>query len=222
MSVAHRFGKEGHAVALVSRRSEQHPGFVGELAGAGIEAAAFTADVTDPAQLRTAVEGARARFGRIDVLWFGPGAMDGPAAGDIRGISAAEMRAATETILLPAIDAVSLVLPELRERGSGGLLFAGGVSSVIPLPPLGALALTAAELRNYALTLHAALAPDGVYSGTLTIGGIIKRGDIHAAVRANPELVGGIDVPTPNPDDLAETARRLDSDRSALEAVASP
>jgi hypothetical protein len=50
-----------------------------------------------------------------------------------------------------------LVLPELTERGDGGLLFAGGLTSVVPMPPLAGLALFAAALRNYAITLHAAL-----------------------------------------------------------------
>jgi hypothetical protein len=70
--------------------------------------------------------------------------------------------------VVPAVDFASLLLPELTERGSGGLFFAGGLSSVAPMPPmppLGGLALASAVLRNYALTLHAALAPIGVYAG---------------------------------------------------------
>jgi len=43
---------------------------------------------------------------------------------------------------------------------------------------LGGLALSSAALRNYAITLHAALAPTGVYAGTLTIGGLIERGHL--------------------------------------------
>jgi hypothetical protein len=54
------------------------------------------------------------------------------------------------------------------------------------MPPLAGLALYAAALRNYAVTLHAALAPRGVYAGTITIGGLIDRGDIHTAMQQNP------------------------------------
>jgi hypothetical protein len=57
----------------------------------------------------------------------------------------------------------------MTERGSGGLLFAGGLSSVVPMPSLGGFALASAALRNCALTLHAALAPNGIYAGTITI-----------------------------------------------------
>ena len=67
--------------------------------------------------------------------------------------------------MVPAVEFASLLIPELTERGSGGLLFAGGLSSVVPLPPLGGLALASAALRNYAITLNAALQP-AASSGT--------------------------------------------------------
>jgi hypothetical protein len=81
-----------------------------------------------------------------------------------------------------------LLIPELTERGSGALLFAGELSSVVPMPALGGLTLATAALRNYAITLNAALQPVGVYAGTITIGGLIDRGDIYGAMQANPDL----------------------------------
>lgn len=219
LSVAHRFGREGYAVALVSRSSDRHPGYLRTLAGTGIEAAAFAADATDPAQLRAAISAAQERFGRIDVLWFGPGALDGPRPGDITALGPDEVRAMSAAMVEPAVDAVGQVLPGMRERGTGGLLFAGGVSSVVPMPPLGALALGSAAVRNYALTLHAALAAEGVYAGTLTVGGLIERGDIHAAVSADPSVAGGAMPPTLDPDELADTVWALHRDRDRPEAV---
>ena len=38
----------------------------------------------------------------------------------------------------------------------------------MPLPPLGGLALASAALRNYAITLNAALQPAGIYAGTIS------------------------------------------------------
>jgi hypothetical protein len=90
-----------------------------------------------------------------------------------------------------------------------------------PMPPLGGLALSSAALRNYAITLHAALAPDGVYAGTLTIGGLIERGDVYRAMTADPNVFGGATAGTLNPDELANTAWRLYQDRSDAEAIVS-
>jgi NAD(P)-dependent dehydrogenase (short-subunit alcohol dehydrogenase family) len=216
MSVAHRFGSEGYAVALVSRSPARHADYLNSLANAGVEAAAFVADAADPGALRSAVDAVRDRFGRIDVGYYGPAAV-GPMA-DIIGLDAAGAETALRGVV-PAVDFASLLLPELTERGSGGLLFAGGLSSVVPMPPLGGLALASAVLRNYALTLHAALAPIGVYAGTLTIGGLIERGDIHLAMLEHPDLFGTVSVSTLNPDELADLAWRLYRDRTEPEAV---
>jgi short-subunit dehydrogenase len=54
MSVAHRFGNEGYAVALVSRSAQRHADYLKSLADAGVDAAAFTADAADG--LREAVD----------------------------------------------------------------------------------------------------------------------------------------------------------------------
>ena len=74
-------------------------------------------------------------------------------------------------------------------------------------------------MRNYALTLNAGLAGTGVYAGTLTIGGLIERGDIHGFVTAHPENFGGTVPPTLNPDDLAAAAWEMYSTGDRAEAV---
>jgi NAD(P)-dependent dehydrogenase (short-subunit alcohol dehydrogenase family) len=217
LSVAHRFGGEGYAVALVSRSSTRHADYLRSLADAGVDAAAFTADATDPAALRAAIDAVRARFGRIDVGYFGPAAVT-QLSGDITTLDAAGAESALRGVV-PAVDFASLLIPEFTARGDGGLLLAGGLSSVVPMPPLGGLALFAAALRNYAITLHAALEPAGVYAGTITIGGLIERGDIHQAMKGNPDLFGGAAVETLNPDALADTVWRLYNERKDAEAV---
>jgi NAD(P)-dependent dehydrogenase (short-subunit alcohol dehydrogenase family) len=217
MSVAHRFGKEGYAVALISRSADRHTDYLRSLADAGVDAAAFTADAADPAQLRDAVDAARARFGRIDVGYYGP-ADFGSLFGDITTLDGAGAEEALRGVV-PAVEFGSLLLPEFTERGSGALLFAGGLSSVVPMPPLGGLALASAALRNYAITLNAALQPAGIYSGTITIGGLIDRGDIHRDMAANPDLFGDFTAATLNPDELADTVWQLYTVRTEAEAV---
>jgi short-subunit dehydrogenase len=217
MSVAHRFGAHGYAVALISRSAARHADYLRSLADAGVDAAAFTADAADPQALRAAVDATRARFGRIDVGYYGPASADA-LFGDITTLDAAGAEAALRGVV-PAVDFASLLIPELTERGSGGLLFAGGLSSVVPMPPLGGLALASAALRNYAVTLHAALEPSGVYAGTITIGGLIARGDIHDAVVGNQEMPAGLAAATLDPEELAEMVWQLYLDGTEPEAV---
>jgi short-subunit dehydrogenase len=214
MSVAHRFGREGHRIALVSRNGTRHPGYVASLEAAGIEATSHPADVRD----RDALLGALDAIGGIDVVYYGPGAMD-PSAPPTP-IIATDVTAAKDAMswVYPAIDMVGAVLPGMLERGAGGLLFAGGLSSIVPIPVIGNLAISSAALRNYALTLHAALAGQGVYAGTLTIGGLIERGDIHRAMTSQNDAADMI-AGTLDPDDLADTAWNLYTERDKPEAV---
>ena len=217
LSVAHRFGSEGYAVALISRSTRRHADYLASLADAGVPSVAFAADVTDSAALHRAVDAARSHYGRIDVGYYGPAGA--PPVGDITTLDAQSATAALLSVVVPAVDFASSLLPELTARGSGGLLFAGGLSSVVPMPPLGGLALASAALRTYALTLHAALAPVGVYAGTLTIGGLIERGDIHRAMLDHPDMFGDVAASTLNPDELADTLWRLHAGRTDPEVI---
>jgi len=219
MSIAHRFGREGYAVELVSRSARRHDAYLAELSAAGITARAHAADVRDPERMRAVLADAAAANGGVGVLYYGPASLD-PSSFPvpITEAGAAEVREAMAYVY-PAVDAAAAVLPGMIERGDGGLLFAGGLSSVLPMPQLGNLALASAALRNYALTLNAGLAGTGVYAGTLTIGGAIARGDIHAYVTGDPERFGDIEAGTLDPDDIAGTAWEMYVERDRAEAV---
>lgn len=220
MSIAHRFGREGYAVELVSRTATRHDRYLGELAGAGITGArAHAADVADRVRMRAVFDDIAARHGGVGVLYYGPAAID-PAKFPvpITETGSDGVRAAMDD-MYPAIDAARAVLPGMIERGDGGLLFVGGVSSVVPLPGLGSLAVSSAAIRNYVLTLNAGLAGHGVYAGTLTIGGLVERGDIYAYTTARPETYGDIGSRTLDPDDIAEAAWQMYVKRDRAETV---
>jgi short-subunit dehydrogenase len=215
MSIAHRFGRAGHTVALVSRTTARHARYVAELAEAGIKAEGYEADVRDRDQLLSTLD----TIGPIDVLYYGPGAIDlNDRPGPITETTADEVRAMMAGVY-PAIDVAGRVLPGMLARGAGGLLFAGGLSAVTPMPFLGALAITSAALRNYVVTLNAGLAGTGVYAGTLTIGGLIERGDIHQFVTSQPDQFGDVPPKTLNPDDIAATAFDMYTTRDRAEEV---
>ncbi|GAA0261592.1 SDR family NAD(P)-dependent oxidoreductase [Saccharothrix mutabilis subsp. mutabilis] len=215
MSIAHRFGREGRKVALVSRTADRHAGYVAALAAEGVAAEAFAVDVRDRAGLLSTVDAIAERLGPVEVVYYGPGDKN-TAPKPITDTTSADVVEAM-TWVQPAVDVVGHVLPGMLERGRGGLLFAGGLSAVVPMPPLGALALSSAALRNYALTLNAAVAERGVYAGSLTIGGLVERGDIHAMITERHGRLTG--VGTLDPDEIADTAWDLYAKRDRAEAV---
>lgn len=213
MSMARRFGQEGFRVALVSRSDARHGAYLADLASHGIEATAHTADVTDTERLNAVLEEINGA-GDLEFLYYGPGPT--PEQIPIAEIDVPTAQSAFEWVW-PAVHLASVVLPNMRKRSSGGLIFAGGLSSVRPMPMLGQLALPAAALRNYALTLNAGLADSGIYAGTLTIGGLVERGDIHAMISADPGKYGVAEGHTLDPDSLADAAWHMYRTRDRAE-----
>lgn len=208
LSMAQRFAKEGFAVALVSRTTERHAGYLASLGGA--EARSYAADLTSPAQLRAVLDRITADLGDLDTVYFGPAVVGAPIS-PITELDPVAVRDLVGDVLTAPITLVSAVLPGMRARGRGTLLFAGGLSGKHPLPQMGTLVPAAAALRMYVLTLAAALKDEGLYAATLTIGGLIERGDIHR------KFATGQEVPTLDPDDIADTAWRMYVERSEAE-----
>lgn len=212
MSVAQRFAKEGYAVGLVSRSGDRHPGYLEALAGHGVRAVAVAADLRAPGAVARALDEITAELGPLDVVYHGPGAHDlsAPTTGILETGPADIRRAMAETVE-PAAEVASLVLPTMRSRGSGSLIYVSGVSALVPIPFLGPYGPASAALRTYARTLAAALAEegdDGVRIGSLVVGGLIERGDIHQMLT---EPGAPAQFATLDPEEIADAVWRLAS-----------
>jgi NADP-dependent 3-hydroxy acid dehydrogenase YdfG len=71
-AVARRFGREGFAVALISRTQAHLDVLAAELSADGITAQGFAADVRDRAALKQAIDAASTTLGPIEVLQYSP------------------------------------------------------------------------------------------------------------------------------------------------------
>jgi NAD(P)-dependent dehydrogenase (short-subunit alcohol dehydrogenase family) len=171
-AIARRFAAKGFRTGLVARDGERLRRAAAALPAAG----AYPADITDDAGLRVALDRMQADLGPIDVLAFTPGpggAGITPAADVTPGTVAAQFA----LHVLGAVAAVRHVLPGMLARGTGTVLLTTGASSVVPMPVLGDVGIAMAGLRNWALGLHAALAPSGVHVAAVTIATGIRAGD---------------------------------------------
>lgn len=171
------FGSRGHKVALLSRHPGKLQPIVAELTANGIEAAAFRADVTDVASIRSGLAAVKARFGAVDVLEYSPSNATLPLA-QASQITRDTLQPWLDFQLLGAIVAVAEVLPDMLERRSGTILFTTGASSVRPefgYAPFAAAGVAMGALRNWAFALHAEVAPSGVQVGHVAIGTFIGQ-----------------------------------------------
>ena len=134
-SIARRFGRERFEVALISRSAANLDRLAAELAGNGIRAEGFAADVRDRASLKEALDAAADRLGPVDVLEYSPAARGGLAMTDVLQVTAENVQPQVEFYVYGAIAAVRAVLPGMLERGRGTLLFTTGASSAVTMPP---------------------------------------------------------------------------------------
>jgi short-subunit dehydrogenase len=219
VAVARRFGREGYRVALVARRREPLDALVAELAGDGIEAAAFTEDLRRTERVPALVASIRARFGRLDVVVytpFSPAALV-PAA----DLDAAALGEWLGLYLLTPVELVRAVLPEMLERGDGAVLVGYGYSVVAPSASLSGPVPVLAALRNYIHTLHAETVDRGVYAGGLAVRAVIDRSETRRAFGAG-EVELTVELPVVDPDELGDLAWDLVRRRDRVEAVHPP
>jgi short-subunit dehydrogenase len=219
-SVARRFGREGYRAALVGRRSGPLDALVAELAAEGIEAAAFPADLTQTSAVRGLVAAIMKRFGRIDVLEYAP--ISPTAFTPAMELTADALKDLVSLYLLTPVELVQAVLPQMLERGDGGILVGHGLSAVEGTPFMSGVGPVMAAARNYLYSLHGELAGKGVYVGTLAIAAMIDRSESHRALadgQLSFDLPGGAAIPTVDPDELAEQYWNLLGKRDRVELV---
>jgi NAD(P)-dependent dehydrogenase (short-subunit alcohol dehydrogenase family) len=212
LAIARIFGARGFDVALIARTKEKLETLVARLGQEGVTAAAFAADVLDRAALVDALEQAKARFGRIDVLEYSP-APHSP----VPGVTMVSPSAATVDNLQPlmeycfygAVAAAGAVLPAMREAGSGTLLFTTGGGSVDPSPMFGNVNPAQAALRNWALNLDRELSGTGVHAA-------------HVAIDAWLDGAGPEDAPSATSEQIAPLFWDLHENRDRSEAVFKP
>lgn len=179
-AVAEKFGAQGFQVALVGRTAEKLEAGAKALEAKGVKAAAFTANLGDPAAVRGVVEKVHARLGPISVIeWtaYSPGNV----AGDILTASADEVRSLFDVSVSGLIAMVQAALPDLRSEKGALLVTNGGAGFIDPTMDgvcvqYGMMGLGVANAAKHKLVglLAKKLEADGIYVGEIMIAGTIK------------------------------------------------
>lgn len=157
-AVARRFAHEGLPVGLVARDRTRLDALVRDLAAEGVPAASAVADVRRPDELRQALHELDTALGPPEVLCVSP-LPDGDLIKPVLRTSPQDLLASLELGVGAAATAALQVLPPMRARGRGTLLFTIGSGALSPSPDRAASAVTTTALTTYVSMLHEALAP---------------------------------------------------------------
>lgn len=178
-AVARRFGAGGFSVALVARSADRLAAAADALRAEGIEAMAYTCDLSDPAAVRAVVESARRGLGPVTVLHWNA---YGGGAGDLTVADLTGLRRALDIGVTGLAAAVQAALPDLETQPSPAVLVTGGglafydeqVDAMAVQWNAMDLAVSKAAQHKLVGLLAAKLGPRGIYVGEVVVTGMVK------------------------------------------------
>lgn len=173
LAVANRFARENFQIAMVGRSRKSLDEFERELRESGFTAHGFVGDAADEHSLRKALAEIEETLGDGEILVYNAYGLTEATASQI---SVSDFRRDAEANLTSPLIAAQTVLPKMKERGKGTLLFTGGGAGLDAYPAWASLSIGKAALRSLVFNLHAELAPDDIHAATVTIAGAVGGG----------------------------------------------
>jgi NAD(P)-dependent dehydrogenase (short-subunit alcohol dehydrogenase family) len=175
------FGRRGYTVAVNGRSPEAVNDTVAELTRAGVPSVAAAADITDPTAVTELVARLEAGSGPVVAMIHNATLRKHAPIGDM---SIDDWEAVLGTVLTGGFVCAKAVVPAMRERRWGRLIFIGGHSAQSGVP--GGSATGAAKNGLFGLTkaLARELGPDGITVNCISPGVIDTE-------RAEPPDPGG-------------------------------
>jgi NAD(P)-dependent dehydrogenase (short-subunit alcohol dehydrogenase family) len=156
-AIATEFARRGHRVVATAR--DPHT-----LTGPDVDQR-LALDVTDEASVTAAVAAA----GDIDIVIANSGAIFYAA---VEATPLAELQRLMNLNTVGAIRVAQAVLPQMRERGDGKLMFMSSVVGRVVLPPNAAYAATKWALEALVEALAIEVAPFGIQAALLEPGAV--------------------------------------------------
>ncbi|WP_131742413.1 SDR family NAD(P)-dependent oxidoreductase [Actinomadura roseirufa] len=184
LAIARALAGEGAAVAVCGRDERRLADAVAGLRAGGATAHGLTADVTDPAALGAAVDGAAAALGGLDLLVANAG---GSSGGDLLDSTPADWDRTFAVNVLHTAHAVRTAVPHFERAGGGSVLIIASITGWKPGPKSSYAAAKAAEI-HLAAALAQELGGRGVRVNALSPGSVLFEGGGWDAFRtAHPE-----------------------------------
>lgn len=147
-------------------------------------------DVTDAAQVRSAVDKTIDRFGAIDVLVNNAGSLAG--SDNFLSTTPEQWRASFEVNVLGPMLLCQAVIPIMRASGGGRIINIGSTGSLGAEPGFGAYTAMKHGLVGFTKTLAAEFGPDGILCNTVCPGYIAT--DMHMAANRRLAEEEGVSI----------------------------
>jgi NAD(P)-dependent dehydrogenase (short-subunit alcohol dehydrogenase family) len=184
-AAARRLVRAGAKVVISARRPDRLAALAKEIDPSGAAVLAVAGDVTNAADREQLVAATLRKFGRIDGLVNNAGY---GTRGPVEIVPVEAIRKNFETNLFSLIALTQLVLPGMRERGSGCIVNIGSVAGKIARPLSSIYDSTKHALEAITDGLRGELKPFGVRVSLIRPGFIITE-FVDAANAASTEVI---------------------------------
>jgi NAD(P)-dependent dehydrogenase (short-subunit alcohol dehydrogenase family) len=166
-AIARRFAADGYSVGLVARTEEFSRAVVREIGPAG---RFHAADAGDPSALRAAMASLQRDLGDADVLVHNAGSGEW---GTVEEVTPAAFEWAWRVNALGALVASQHVLPAMRRKGQGTIVFIGATASRRGGPRSAAFSSAKGAQRHLAESMARQLWPAGIHVALVMIDGVV-------------------------------------------------
>jgi NAD(P)-dependent dehydrogenase (short-subunit alcohol dehydrogenase family) len=152
-------GLEGAKVAVVDRRDHEAQETVSTLKQDGIEAVAWTCDVSKPEEVERTIAQIVETFGRIDILHNNAGVV---VAGSVHELSIEDWDRVFSVNIRGMFLVTRAVLPVMRRQGVGSIVNTASISGIVGEPHLAAYNASKGAVINFTRHLAVDYARDGI------------------------------------------------------------
>jgi 3-oxoacyl-[acyl-carrier protein] reductase len=213
--IAEVFGRAGAQVVVVGRHAERTAGVAARIVSAGGRATAMLADMSTVEGVDGLVGEALSRFGSIDVMVHNAGVFPMVTVDDLTEEQLEETLAVN---LKAAFRLAKAVVPSMRSKGRGRLLFTGSVTGPrVAMPLLAHYAASKAGLNGFIKAASLEYARDGITVNAVEPGYILTQA-MDQLVTAEEKVQMAAQIPMGrlgHPHDIGHAMLYLASDEAA-------
>lgn len=191
-AIARRFAREHYRLALLSRSTTLSTKLAAEFGNAR----AYLCDAGNPAAVRISFDSIRKDIGDVDVLVHNAGS---GTWGNVEQVNTTDLENAWRVNVLGAFAAAREVIPAMKQRGSGSIIFIGATASRRGAARAAAFAQAKAAQRALAESMARHLWPAGIHVALVVIDGVVDLARTRERMPDKPESF------FVKPDDVAAT-----------------